>query len=161
MDRTAELYTEVINFHGAKPRNFKKLETANRHQEGVNPLCGDHITIYLEMEGDKIKDVSFQGTGCRISTASASMMTTAIKGKTKEEAEELFTEFHNLVKGELPNDPDQHHLGHIATAFTNIANRPERVKCAILSWRTMRAAIEQEGEGETEAVTTEDEHRQD
>lgn len=161
MDRTAELYTEVINFHGAKPRNFKKLETANRRQEGVNPLCGDHITIYLEMEGDKIKDVGFQGTGCRISTASASMMTTAIKGKTKEEAEELFTEFHNLVKGELPNDPDQHHLGHIATAFSNIANRPERVKCAILSWRTMRAAIEQEGEGETEAVTTEDEHRQD
>lgn len=157
MDRTAELYTEVINFHGAKPRNFKKLETANRRQEGVNPLCGDHITLYLEMEGDRIKDVGFQGTGCRISTASASMMTTAIKGHTKDEAEQLFDEFHKLVKGELSNDPDQHHLGHIATAFSNIANRPERVKCAILSWRTMRAALE----GETEAVTTEDEHRQD
>src|SRR5215813_6883596 len=156
MDRIAELYTEVINFHGSKPRNFKKLETANRQQEGVNPLCGDHVTLYLEMEGDRIKDVGFQGTGCRISTASASMMTTAIKGKSKEDAKELFDEFHKLIKGQLPLDPDQHHLGHIATAFSNIANRPERFKCAILSWRTMRAALE----FETEAVTTEDEHRQ-
>jgi nitrogen fixation NifU-like protein len=85
------------------------------------------------------------------------MMTTAIKGKTKEEAEQLFEEFQKLVRGELPSDPDRHHLGHIAPAFSNIHNRPERVKCAILSWHTMRAALE----GVTETVTTENEHRQD
>jgi nitrogen fixation NifU-like protein len=155
MNRTAELYTEVINFHGAKPRNFKQLETATHRQEGFNPLCGDHFTLYLEMDDGVIKDIGFQGAGCRISTASASMMTAAVKGKTRKEAELLFDEFHRLVKGDLPPDSDEHHLGHIATAFANMPNRPERVKCAILSWHTLRAALE--GKGET--VTTEDEHR--
>jgi nitrogen fixation NifU-like protein len=95
--------------------------------------------------------VGFQGHGCRISTASASMMTAAVKGKTRKEAELLFDEFHRLVRGELSPDPDQHHLGHIAAAFANMPNRPERVKCAILSWRTLRAALE----GKGEAVSTE------
>jgi len=151
LDRSKELYTEVINFHGSKPRNFKKPENVNRQQEGRNPLCGDHITLYLLLEGNIIKDVGFQGNGCRISTASASMMTAAIKGKTKEEAEGLFDEFHRLVTGELSPDPEQHHLGHIAAAFANMSNRPERVKCAILAWHTLRAALE----GSAGAVSTE------
>lgn len=151
LDRSKELYTEVINFHGSKPRNFKKPENANREQEGRNPLCGDHITLYLVVDGEEIKDVGFQGNGCRISTASASMMTSAIKGKTKEEAEGLFHEFHSLVRGELSPESEQHHLGHIAPAFANIQNRPERVKCAVLPWHTLRAALE----GKGEAVSTE------
>jgi nitrogen fixation NifU-like protein len=151
LDRTKELYTEVINFHGSKPRNFKKPEKANREQEGRNPLCGDHITLYLELEGNVIKDVGFQGNGCRISTASASMMTSAVKGKTREEAEALFDEFHQLVIGKFSPDSEQHHLGHIATAFANIPNRPERVKCAVLPWHTLRAALE----GKEEEVSTE------
>ncbi|HKX29287.1 MAG TPA: SUF system NifU family Fe-S cluster assembly protein [Blastocatellia bacterium] len=150
-DRSRELYTEVINFHGSKPRNFKQLEHATRRQEGRNPLCGDHLTLYLEIEGEVIKDVGFQGSGCRISTASASMMTTAIKGKTTAEAETLFHEFQQLVKGELAEGSDQHHLGHLATAFANMQNRPERVKCAILSWHTLRAALEDKDE----AISTE------
>ncbi|MEK7829458.1 MAG: Fe-S cluster assembly sulfur transfer protein SufU, partial [Acidobacteriota bacterium] len=97
----SELYQQVILDHNKKPRNFRVLENANRHQEGYNPLCGDQLTLYLAMEGETIKDVAFQGQGCAISKASASMMTAAVKGKSKAEAETMFDEFHRMVKGEM------------------------------------------------------------
>src|SRR5262249_36356568 len=105
-----ELYQQVILDHNKKPRNYRRLETANREQEGYNPLCGDQITLYLQMDGDLIKDVGFQGSGCAISKASASMMTAAVKGKTKEEAEVMFNEFHRMVKGNLRARTEQHQL---------------------------------------------------
>src|SRR4029078_479550 len=110
----SELYQEVILDHNRKPRNFKILDAANRKQEGYNPLCGDQLVLYLEMDGDLIKDVSFQGSGCAISKASASMMTTAVKGKTIEEAEVLFDEFHRMVLGELEPDAGPNHLGRLS-----------------------------------------------
>jgi nitrogen fixation NifU-like protein len=145
-----ELYQQVILDHNKKPRNFKKLETANREQEGYNPLCGDQITLYLEMDGDVIKDIGFQGSGCAISKASSSMMTTAVKGKTKEGAEALFDEFHRMVKGELDPDTDPHHLGRL-TILAGVREFPARVKCASLSWHTLRAALQ----GKAETVSTE------
>jgi nitrogen fixation protein NifU and related proteins len=146
----SELYQQVILDHNKKPRNFKRLEAANREQEGYNPLCGDQITLYLEMDADVIKDVGFQGSGCAISKASASMMTTAVKGKTRGEAEILFDEFHRMVKGELDPESDPHHLGRL-TILAGVREFPARVKCASLSWHTLRAALE----GEQEAVSTE------
>jgi nitrogen fixation protein NifU and related proteins len=146
----SELYQQVILDHNKKPRNFKRLEAANREQEGYNPLCGDQITLYLEMDADVIKDVGFQGSGCAISKASASMMTTAVKGKTRGEAEILFDEFHRMVKGELDPESDPHHLGRL-TILAGVREFPARVKCASLSWHTLRAALE----GEREAVSTE------
>lgn len=151
MENIKELYTEVITFHNKKPRNYRRPEAANREQEGYNPLCGDQITLYLEMEGDLIKDIGFQGQGCSISRAAASMMTTAVKGKTKEEAETLFEEFHRLAKGDLDPGSEPHHLGHVATAFANVHKYPARVKCASLSWHTLRAALE----GSDSTVSTE------
>jgi nitrogen fixation NifU-like protein len=151
-----ELYQQVILDHNKKPRNFKRLETANRRQEGYNPLCGDQLTLYLEMDGDVIKDVGFQGSGCAISKASASMMTAAVKGKTKEEAEVMFDEFHHMVKGELDPGAEPNHLGRL-TILAGVREFPARVKCASLSWHTLKAALE----GADESVTTENEHRQD
>jgi nitrogen fixation protein NifU and related proteins len=160
MSELNELYQQVILDHNKKPRNFKRLETATREQEGYNPLCGDQITLYLQMEGDLIKDVGFQGSGCAISKASASMMTTAVKGKTREEAEVMFEEFHRMVKGDLDAETEQNHLGRLKI-FAGVREYPARVKCASLSWHTLRAAIEQKGEGHSESVSTEVEHRQD
>lgn len=153
-----ELYQQVILDHNKNPRNFKRLETANREQEGYNPLCGDQITLYLQMDGDLIKDVGFQGSGCAISKAAASMMTSAIKGKTKVEAEVMFDEFHRMVKGELDAETEQNHLGRLKI-FSGVREYPARVKCASLSWHTLRAAIEQKGGAGS--VSTEVEHRQD
>ena len=141
----SELYQQVILDHNRKPRNFKVLETANRRQEGYNPLCGDQLMLYVEMDGDVIKDVAFQGLGCAISKASASMMTTAVKGKTKEEAGVLFNEFHRMVKGELDPENQSHHLGRL-TILAGVREFPARVKCASLSWHTLRAALECRGE---------------
>jgi nitrogen fixation NifU-like protein len=155
-----ELYQQVILDHNKKPRNYKRLETANRRQEGYNPLCGDQITLYLQMEGDLIKDVGFQGSGCAISKASASMMTAAIKGKTKEEAEVMFDEFHRMVKGDLDAETEQNHLGRLKI-FAGVREYPARVKCASLSWHTLRAAIGQKGDSSAESISTEVEHRQD
>ncbi len=155
-----ELYQQVILDHNKKPRNFKRLATANREQEGFNPLCGDQITLYLEMDGDLIKDVGFQGSGCAISKASASMMTTVVKGKTKHEAEVMFDEFHRMVKGDLDTENEQNHLGRLKI-FAGVREFPARVKCASLSWHTLHAAIKQKGEDHGKFVTTEDEHRQD
>jgi nitrogen fixation NifU-like protein len=146
----SELYQQVILDHNRKPRNFKRLEDANREQEGYNPLCGDQLTLYLNLEDDVIKDIGFQGQGCAISKASASMMTTAVKGKTKEEAEALFDEFHRMVKGDLDTESQSHHLGRL-TILAGVREFPARVKCASLSWHTLRAALE----GKGESVSTE------
>jgi nitrogen fixation NifU-like protein len=144
-----ELYQQVILDHYKKPRNFQKLEGANRHAEGHNPLCGDHITVYLQMDGDVIKEISFQGAGCAISQSAASLMTTTLKGKTKADAEELFTKFHDMVTGGA-TDADPMELGKLAV-FCGVSEFPVRVKCASLPWHTMRAALE----GKDGAVSTE------
>jgi nitrogen fixation NifU-like protein len=139
-----ELYQELILDHGRRPRNFKPLDEANRTAEGFNPLCGDKIKIFVNVDGDAIKDISFQGSGCAISTASASIMTEALKGKTRDEAEELFETFHDLVTGE-PAKLDSPELGKLAV-FSGVSEFPIRVKCATLSWHTLRAALKGNGE---------------
>jgi nitrogen fixation protein NifU and related proteins len=145
----SELYQQVILDHNKKPRNFRKLEDANRTAEGVNPLCGDHLTVYMQVEGDEIRDVSFEGSGCAISKASASMMTQSVKGKTRAEAEMLFDEFHRMVLGELDEERVPHHLGRL-TIFAGVREFPARVKCASLSWHTMHAALNDENVTTTE-----------
>jgi nitrogen fixation NifU-like protein len=146
----SELYQQVILDHNKKPRNFKKLEPADRVQEGYNPLCGDQLTLYLQLEGDRIKDIGFLGSGCAISKASASMMTAAVKGKSRQEVEVLFDEFHRMVRGELDPETEPHHLGRLAI-FAGVSEFPARVKCASLCWHTVRAALE----GRPETVCTE------
>ena len=150
MSALSELYQQVILDHNKKPRNFRVLETANRQQEGYNPLCGDQLTLYLEMDGETIKDVGFQGQGCAISKASASMMTAAVKGKSKEEAEMMFDEFHRMVKGEFDPDAEENHLGRLKI-LAGVREFPARVKCASLSWHTLHAALK----GDSETVSTE------
>ena len=150
MSEINALYQEVILDHNKKPRNFKVLETATTAQEGHNPLCGDRLTLYLECDGDTIKDVAFQGSGCAISKASASMMTAAVKGKSKAEADTMFAEFHQMVKGELDPETQENHLGRLKI-FAGVREFPARVKCASLSWHTLHAALE----GEQAAVSTE------
>lgn len=145
----ADLYQQVILEHNKKPRNFKRLETANHTADGHNPLCGDQLTVYLELDGDTVKDVSFEGSGCAISKASASMMTQAVKGKTRAEAETLFSEFHRMVKGELDEEAEANSLGRLKI-FSGVRDFPARVKCASLSWHTMHAALESK-----ESVSTE------
>src|SRR5215213_4061752 len=141
MSELSELYQQVILDHNKKPRNFRKLETANHSAEGYNPLCGDHLTVYLDLENDVVKDVSFEGSGCAISKAAASMMTQAVKGKTREEAQTLFDEFHRMVTGELDEEAEANHLGRL-TIFAGVRDYPARVKCASLPWHTMHAALE-------------------
>jgi len=136
----SELYQQVILDHNRKPRNFRVIENADRKQEGFNPLCGDQLVLYLEFEGDVIKDVAFQGSGCAISKAAASMMTAAVKGKTREEANVLFDEFHRMIKGELDPENLPNHLGSLSI-FSGVREFPARVKCASLSWHTLRAAL--------------------
>jgi nitrogen fixation protein NifU and related proteins len=145
-----ELYQQVILDHNRKPRNFKRLDDANREQEGYNPLCGDQLTLYLHLRDDVIQDIGFQGQGCAISKASASMMTAAVKGKTRREVEMLFQEFHRMVKGDLDTETQPHHLGRL-TILAGVREFPARVKCASLAWHTLRAALE----GGAENVSTE------
>src|SRR5215218_5604671 len=113
MSELSELYQQVILDHNKKPRNFRKIEEANRTAEGYNPLCGDQLTVYMRLEDEVVRDVSFEGSGCAISKAAASMMTQSVKGKTKEEAETLFGEFHRMVTGELNEETEPHHLGRL------------------------------------------------
>src|SRR5437773_1719594 len=140
MSELRELYQSVIMDHQKKPRNFRKLETASRHVEGYNPLCGDRLTLYVEMDGDRVKDISFQGSGCAISTASASMMTEALKGKTRAEAEALFRSFQDLVTGKPTESAGAPKLGKLAV-FAGVREFPVRVKCATLAWHTFHAAV--------------------
>jgi len=144
MQNNTELYQEVILEHNKKPRNFRKLENPTHEAEGYNPLCGDHLNIFLHVGDDNIiEEITFEGDGCAISKASASMMTTSLKGKNVVEAKDLFEQFHRLVKGELNPDKDQHTLGKLAI-FSGIWHFPSRVKCASLSWHTMKGALEKE-----------------
>jgi nitrogen fixation NifU-like protein len=141
MSEMRELYQEMILDHHRHPRNFGKLATANRHAEGFNPLCGDRVTVYLLLEGDRIQDVSFEGSGCAICMASCSLMTEALKGHTVAEAEALFGRFHDL----LTNDAaivDEDVLGKL-TVFEGVREFPVRVKCATLPWHAFRAAVHQ------------------
>ena len=138
-----ELYQEVILDHNKSPRNFRPMADADRKVEGYNPLCGDHYTIYLKIDGDLIADVSFEGKGCAISKASASVMSSVVKGKSKAEAELLFEKFHRLVTGELDATDHVENLGKLA-AFSGVSEFPARVKCATLAWHTLHAALESE-----------------
>ena len=148
-EQLSELYQQVILDHNKKPRNFRKLENANHTAEGYNPLCGDQLTVYLNVEDDRVQEVGFEGSGCAISKASASMMTQAVKGKSKEEAERLFKEFHSMVTGELDEENEENSLGHL-TIFAGVREFPVRVKCATLPWHTMHAALNKENQVSTE-----------
>ncbi len=150
MSALRELYQEVILDHNKSPRNFRKMENANRKVEGYNPLCGDHYTVYLQLEHNVIKDVSFEGAGCAISKASASVMSATVKGKTKAEAEKLFESFHTLVTGKMDGMAGVGTLGKLA-AFSGVSEFPARVKCASLAWHTLKAALE----SQDDVVTTE------
>ncbi len=144
-----ELYQQTILEHNRSPRNFKKLGDANRTAEGNNPLCGDRITLYVRLDGDVIREIGFQGSGCAISQASASLMTAAVQGKTAAEAETLFHQFHDMVAGGVNAPADPKTLGKLA-AFAGVKEFPARVKCANLSWHTLHAALQSEA-----SVTTE------
>jgi len=136
-----ELYQQVILDHNRKPRNFRVIEDADRVSFGDNPLCGDKIKVYLKLNGNKIEDVSFHGSGCAISQASASLMTQSVLGKTVEEANDLFTRFHTMVTTEIGIAFDETGLGKLR-AFGGVREFPSRVKCANLSWHTLRSALD-------------------
>ena len=148
-DDLRELYQDVIIEHSKRPRNFHAMDAAAHKADGYNPLCGDTVTVFVDVDGERVKDVSFQGHGCAISTASASVMTETLKGKTRDEAEQLFHRFHDMVTGQADDaDPDK--LGKLAV-FAGVSEFPARVKCATLCWHTARAALE----GQEEPVSTE------
>jgi nitrogen fixation NifU-like protein len=147
MSDLRELYQEVILDHSRKPRNHRELPGANRKADGFNPLCGDKATVYLTVEDGVVKDASFVGKGCSISTASASMMTESVKGKRLAEAEDLFRRFHDLITAapdRARGDADPA-LGKLAV-FSGVCEFPVRVKCATLPWHTLKAALEGEGQ---------------
>lgn len=146
-----ELYQQVILDHNKSPRNFKKVDGANHHAEGYNPLCGDIIDVEIKEENGKIEDIGFQGSGCAISKASASLMSSMVKGKTREEAEEIFHKFQELITGKLGENPSIEELGKLAV-FEGVKEFPARVKCASLAWHTLMAALK---EKENKTVTTE------
>ena len=149
MSDLSDLYQEVILDHNRTPRNFRALDGANRRAEGFNPLCGDRLTLFLQLDGDVIRDVSFQGSGCAISKASASLMTEALKGRTVADAESLFQRFHRMVTS--PPDTALEDLGKLSV-FAGVREFPVRVKCASLAWHTMKAAVKAE---KPEVVSTE------
>ena len=145
-DELNELYQEVILDHSRKPRHFHVLPEANRAAEGNNPLCGDRYTIYLKLEGDVIRDISFQGSGCAISKASASMMTDELKGKTVADARRYFSQYQNMVR---TGNMDEEAMGKLC-AFAGVHHFPMRVKCAILPWHAMMAGLKGQAEVSTE-----------
>ncbi len=145
-----DLYQELILEHSKAPRNYRELKGADRKAEGFNPLCGDRLTVYVEMQGDLIRDIGFQGSGCSISKASASMMTQSLKGKTKDQARALFEGFRQAVTGKTTGNGSQVDLGKLAV-FSGVSEFPTRVKCATLAWHTLQAAFE----GKQESVSTE------
>jgi len=149
MSELSDLYQETILEHNKNPRNFREIEDATRSADGNNPLCGDALRVYVDLEGDTVKDVAFKGSGCAISKASASMMTQVVKGKSKDEAEMIFDEFHKMVTGGLDVETEENHLGKLKI-FAGVLEFPARVKCASLSWHTLHAALHGE-----EVVSTE------
>ena len=140
MSDLRELYQEVILDHNKRPRNLGVLPAANRTAEGYNPLCGDRLSVYVKMDGDVISEIRFQGSGCAISKASASLMTDGVRGKTIAEARRLFTQFHKMVTGDA-DPPPIDELGKLAV-FAGVRDYPMRVKCATLAWHTLRAAVD-------------------
>lgn len=138
-----ELYQQVILDHNKSPRNYGKPESFNHSAEGYNPLCGDHVDVYLTVDEGIVKDVRFEGSGCAISKSSASLMTSIIKGKTVEEAEKLFEDFHDLVTGKLTDEEKIAQLGKLGV-FQGVRDFPARVKCASLPWHTMKSALHDE-----------------
>ncbi len=142
MSELGDLYQEVILDHSKSPKNFGELPEFNRKAEGFNPLCGDRVTVFLRLEGDRIQDIRFQGSGCAISTASASMMTESLKGKTLEEAQKIFHGFQLLTTGQEPGME----LGKLAV-FSGVGEFPARVKCATLAWHALHSAVESGASG--------------
>jgi nitrogen fixation NifU-like protein len=145
-----ELYQEVILDHNKSPRNFRSLADANRKAEGYNPLCGDHVTVFLKLDDGIISDISFQGSGCAISKASASIMTAELKGKTETEARELFERVHSMLTGEANGQDSEKRMGKLAI-LSGVCKFPARVKCASLAWHTVNAALK----GGAEVTSTE------
>lgn len=148
------LYQEVILDHNKRPRNFRVLEDATSHADGYNPLCGDRLTLYLRMNGDRIGDITFKGSGCAISTASASILTETLKGKTRAQAEGLFERFHSLVTGRGNGGGAE--LGKLAV-FSGVSEFPARVKCATLAWHTLKSALA----GNSQVATSETDDPED
>ena len=152
MSELDELYQEVILDHNRSPRNYRAMTNANRKAQGYNPLCGDHVTVYLDLEKGVIKDISFQGSGCAISKASASMMTAELKGKTEAEAKELFDNVHKMLTGESSKNGPQGWSGvGKLTILSGVSKFPARVKCASLAWHTVNSALK----GGEEVTSTE------
>ena len=151
MSELKELYQEVILDHSKRPRNLREIPKASRRAEGFNPLCGDRATVFLELEGDVLKDVSFVGQGCSISTASASLMTESVRGRTKAEALALFERFHALITAppDKAGENAAPELGKLG-AFSGVCEFPVRVKCASLAWHTLKAALEGGDKASTE-----------
>jgi nitrogen fixation NifU-like protein len=138
MSDMRELYRETILDHNKNPRNFRKMEHPDAVVEGFNPLCGDHYTVYLKFDGDMIREITFEGSGCAISKASASVMSAVLKNKSRADAEELFQRFHDLITGRL--HPEGETLGKLS-AFSGVSEFPARVKCAGLAWHAVHSAI--------------------
>ena len=149
MSGPSGLYQDLILEHNRSPRNFRRMEDADCHAEGRNPLCGDQLTVWLKLDGDVVTDVSFHGSGCAISKASASLMTGAVKGKTRAEVERLFDRFHAVVTGRPAADAEPGELGKLAV-FSGISAFPVRVKCATLPWHALKAALEHAEQVSTE-----------
>jgi nitrogen fixation NifU-like protein len=152
MSELDELYQEVILDHNKSPRNYRAIANANRKAEGYNPLCGDHVTVFLQVDDGVIKDISFQGSGCAISKASASMMTTELKGKSEAAAQELFDHVHKMLTGDADADGDSgaEKVGKLAI-LSGVCKFPARVKCASLAWHTVNSALK----GEMQPASTE------
>jgi nitrogen fixation NifU-like protein len=146
MSELDELYQEVILDHNKRPRNFREIEDANHRSEGYNPLCGDHVTVYVDVADGFIRDISFKGSGCAISKASASMMTSELKGKTEVEAERVFDNVHRMLTGEIDaEDRELEGLGKLKV-LSGVCKFPARVKCASLAWHTVNAALKGTGQ---------------
>lgn len=145
MSSSRALYEQVILDHNKNPRNFKVIEDADRKVEGFNPLCGDHITVYLKVEGDTIADIGIQGSGCAIAKSSASIMSTALKGKKIEEARAIFDRFHGMITAEPDAPVDEAGLGKLIV-FSGVREYPIRIKCATLAWHALVSALNGEGQ---------------
>ncbi|MBM3948010.1 MAG: SUF system NifU family Fe-S cluster assembly protein [SAR202 cluster bacterium] len=144
MTELGELYQEVVMAHGSRPRNFRRIEDAEKHSDGYNPFCGDMVSVFLKMDEGRITDAAFVGKGCAISKASASIMTEAVKGKTVEEAQEIFESFHKMVTRGPGGKYEVDGLGELEV-LAGVAEFPTRVKCAVLAWHTLKAALKDEG----------------
>lgn len=151
MSNLEALYQEVILDHNRKPRNFREMENADRRVEGRNPLCGDELTLWLKLDGNRVADISFKGSGCAVSKSSASLMTSTVKGKTVDETMTLFDRFHDMITGKLP-EAERANMGSLA-ALGGVSKFPIRVKCASLAWHALKSALE----GEGNSVSTEHE----